>query len=388
MKKNCPHCGSVNEDVQFCVNCGADIAFQFVKQEKASDNTRASDGDANTYCMQCGAELKAGARFCTKCGHESRVNLQPKRRCPVCKVELPDRAVFCPFCGMDLKARSTPSDMTARPVRLYTPTVPTRAVAPKPLVNLAKKNIEQTALTILKQVASSSAFLTGVIAYTLTIVFTFCLSISSIGGYFSDVVWMIIMIAMIPSVLIAIGLWMVYMSSNNRLGGYQNTAGLTLIKTIVVIETVLTVVSTVAMAIYVPISYSKEVQILSSWGISEDNLTKITIGYLIEFALVEAILICVSIYFVKVVKSINTAKRTIKNGIPDDQVSPFAGVMSFIIVAVCIIATIVALIDNNALLSLIYLSVAVSSTAFGIIIFAYRSKMKIAMMQRIAQIHY
>lgn len=29
MKKNCPHCGGVNEDVQFCVNCNADISALF-----------------------------------------------------------------------------------------------------------------------------------------------------------------------------------------------------------------------------------------------------------------------------------------------------------------------------------------------------------------------
>ena len=29
MKKNCPYCGSVNEDVLYCENCGRDVSHQF-----------------------------------------------------------------------------------------------------------------------------------------------------------------------------------------------------------------------------------------------------------------------------------------------------------------------------------------------------------------------
>ena len=57
-RPKCPHCGMiVIAEATFCQTCGTRLV---VPQEPAPAPI--------LFCVQCGAELREGARFCPKCG--------------------------------------------------------------------------------------------------------------------------------------------------------------------------------------------------------------------------------------------------------------------------------------------------------------------------------
>ena len=50
-------------------------------------------------CNNCGAELKAGAKFCPKCGTPVKQENEIKSFCPGCGAELKPGTIFCGNCG-------------------------------------------------------------------------------------------------------------------------------------------------------------------------------------------------------------------------------------------------------------------------------------------------
>ena len=51
-----------------------------------------------TKCANCGAAIKATAKFCPECG--TKVEAAPKKSfCSECGAELAPGAKFCPECG-------------------------------------------------------------------------------------------------------------------------------------------------------------------------------------------------------------------------------------------------------------------------------------------------
>ena len=51
-------------------------------------------------CLNCGAALKPGAKFCPSCG--TRVEDRPSETCPACSRPVPTGVKFCPGCGAAL----------------------------------------------------------------------------------------------------------------------------------------------------------------------------------------------------------------------------------------------------------------------------------------------
>lgn len=80
-------------------------------------------------CINCGAELKPGALFCTNCGAKAASQQQPQQQsgfaaaprpgksagktCPVCGKTVPAGYVFCTACGASLSAPEPANDRTA-----------------------------------------------------------------------------------------------------------------------------------------------------------------------------------------------------------------------------------------------------------------------------------
>lgn len=49
-----------------------------------------------TFCVNCGAKIASGAKFCPDCGTPA---IPVKRICTACGAELPADTKFCPDCG-------------------------------------------------------------------------------------------------------------------------------------------------------------------------------------------------------------------------------------------------------------------------------------------------
>ncbi|MDR2596774.1 MAG: zinc-ribbon domain-containing protein [Treponema sp.] len=60
------------------------------------------------FCLQCGNELKDGAKFCAKCGcavpTETAQTVPIEKRCASCGTVLKDGVKFCPKCGCAVSA--------------------------------------------------------------------------------------------------------------------------------------------------------------------------------------------------------------------------------------------------------------------------------------------
>ena len=72
------------------------------------------------YCMNCGAELAEGARFCTECGSPTRLGAgivgpeeQERVSCPSCGAPNDPNNVFCGACGAVLATNSAHSMLSA-----------------------------------------------------------------------------------------------------------------------------------------------------------------------------------------------------------------------------------------------------------------------------------
>ena len=85
-----------------CPKCKAEVSGKFCRQCGTAMPLPAKD--AATLCPACGASVRAGARFCTKCaapltGSAGRVAVQAGVKCLHCGAELKPGAKFCKSCG-------------------------------------------------------------------------------------------------------------------------------------------------------------------------------------------------------------------------------------------------------------------------------------------------
>lgn len=96
----CDQCGAeVPAGAAFCSSCGSAIP-------KAE--TAVSDNADEIKCEHCGAMIKRGLRFCTSCGNpvdstpipaETPVETVAERVCPNCGAKIEDNTAFCTECG-------------------------------------------------------------------------------------------------------------------------------------------------------------------------------------------------------------------------------------------------------------------------------------------------
>ena len=79
----CPNCGAdVKANAKFCPECGKKIEQESKK------------------CPNCGAEVKANAKFCPECGKKLT---EENKKCPKCGAQVKSGAKFCPECGEKLQ---------------------------------------------------------------------------------------------------------------------------------------------------------------------------------------------------------------------------------------------------------------------------------------------
>lgn len=353
-------------------------------------------------CEKCKQEIPDGSAVCPHCnaavgappepppspgtadaGPEQPASPRPAALfCQNCGAPLPQRAKFCSACGT--KTDNGP----AQP--LYTPPAPPAPDGPAypyPQVPYAPPRPTTGATparNVLWTMCTSPLALVAAITYSLSVL----LSLFNVLAFnSSSSIWNLIMsripyydfdmdfyhmyqifrgtytssaiIGMVPVILIAIGLWLIYASAAQR--GVR-TSGLTIIKVILIIQFVaVCIILFIALAVLV---------IAGAAMAGYDEVVAVIIGAVIVVAALAVLLI---LYFVKAVQTVNTIRGTFLFGNPSDRVSAYVAVLTFISAGFTVIT---AFFSTGALSTLSSLCSAAASICFGIFLFSYRGKMR------------
>lgn len=223
------------------------------------------------------------------------------------------------------------------------------------------------AVNLMKTLGSSPKFLAAAILYSVAVLFNLLASFGASDvistlyyyganyGFDPDVFYPMMsalegstvvsaVIGAIPSILLAVGMWLFYTTCRNTQSGNVSTVGLTICKVITIINLVLlccVVLFLVAMVMIFIIAFA---------GMGEINYYSYSDGYygatsaafvitllVIVSLIVAAVLALVIAYQVSILRVINRIKGSALNGAPDNRISRFlTGFMMVIGVLTCL----------------------------------------------------
>lgn len=302
--------------------------------------------------------------FCPNCGHQNQNGMR-----------------FCENCGAPLQASA------AQPVQ-----APYAAVPRLDPVTAA-----------LKRAATSPVYLTAAIAYSCAVLFSMISTMSggavgqlvnsvnnllySVGGgsfemmLYAEVVNQAMrtvtpvlavfsFLLNVPMILTAVGLWMVF-ASGKKTGVPMQTAGLTIIKVLVIIG--LVGVSLVLAA--------AEILLLAVLANSADSVGGYGVGMIVGIMLGLAVGLGIGILlYIKQIGTINTICRSIRSHRPYDSVSMFVIVMCFVGGAGNVLNTLSSLaLGTGAAAMLNAAALATAQITFGLLLLNYRKAMRMLM---------
>lgn len=301
------------------------------------------------------------------------------KNCPHCGTGLPDDAEVCTNCG-----------------------------APQPYFEISEQEkvtedneMKKSVLTEVKSVCASRWFFAAAFTYTAAAIFdlinaflpsSFLIPLlsgaddtayapytisSGIGNAEPTVIGLIYsavtIVASLLPVVTAVGLWLTYMSAAKSRGEDMKLTG---------INTVRVSVMTSYGAICIRITVLEIMAFLSLKNLSAGSYVGDALLSVYLFALMiglTAALPFIIVYYIKLIKTINTIGQTIATGIPSDKISTFVAVLMIIMGGSSAISAITNLTAFNALVFVSELCRTVSFIAFGMMLFAYRGKMRAIM---------
>ena len=287
------------------------------------------------------------------------------KKCFRCKNRIANDASFCPVCGVDFTRLSEPNSLV----------IPT-----------------------LKKMATSPLYLACAIAYTCQIVFSICsliwdrasvismlqeylgsgaaslemsMAVNSLSQDFSgiDVAFFL---AYIPTILMSVGIWMLFLSAKNETNDTLNPSGLTFVK----VSTIISIVCLILTTLFVEFIF-----FILAWAFKgiADDLSSVVVTLMVMFAV---FMVFPIFMYIKVVTTVNTMKRTIQTQVPSYKVSVFVAVMSIVSGA----GQIISLLNSISLFSVLStVSMAVACIGFGVFLFRYRKEMQMLMAGNIQQ---
>lgn len=252
-----------------------------------------------------------------------------------------------------------------------------------------------------KKLFASPVVLVATIALTLTCLLKI-INVFSIPAavYLGDAVYavaivsvLLVLIAMVPSLLICIGLWITYASAVGK-GTSLKTGGLTTISVSLMIYRVL-------LYIYLGCSAVAVIMMMVEGFIVGYGAEKLLIALVaLLCAIIIALVIALPlIFYTFASKTVRQMKNTARTGQPSESVSSFVAVMCFITAAISLSSTLFSYLYSRLLTQLAfgYLDISipinmssvgnviasVCNSAFciavGIFLFQYRGKMKTLM---------
>ena len=273
--------------------------------------------------------------------------------CPNCGQQLEDEDVFCPNCGANtasdaenvISQAPVPDNQSAQyesPV-VSQPQQANQTQYATPSGNSAGLN---PAILALKRAITSAPSIIAAALFTVSVLFSVYImalgsdsvaqlavqimktaglnvSVSSgslLTGFLSAIV------ASLPSLLIILGLWLTIGSASKKNTDRMSTAGLTIIKVIMIISFVAVIAAFAAAIVLIVIALLFGADAL---GFSSENAASIALA-LISVLILVGIFVFVIIYYVQIIKTIGAAKSVASLGRPSRRISGFVGVMQFI----------------------------------------------------------
>ncbi len=314
--------------------------------------------------------------------------------CPNCGAQNENEATFCKNCGAKLAASQ--GEPQAQPAEAFTP----NAAQPQPAnsyTNYAPYQApvpENPVIGTVKRVAASPVFLTAVILFTVSLVMEIISSFAPSNALVSflydfarengfgyemrqflneydflleqDVAG--ILFSSAPTIVMAVGLWLIYAAAKKPNASGMSSAGLTVAKVMTIISLVLISIVTALFAIaFLGVSVGLNYA---------DGIPDFAFGivYGIMFVVAVAFVLYI-VYLAKIIQSLNTVKNTVNSGIASDKVSGFVGVMCYIVGVITALNSISGLLFSVPTF-LSSLCSGVATVLFGVVLFRYRNAMR------------
>lgn len=321
--------------------------------------------------------------------------------CPNCGTQNDENVAFCKNCGTKLADSQPVNDQNAaaqQPEAQPQPQVQSSVNYAAPIMRVKPVRSSHPVINAIKEIGASPLFIVAVITFSCALLFSILnLFTKSSGVLYSiegilnrlgisnlnSILWRINQfsivsgfIALIPTMLYTVGLWLVFAAAQNRNNNGMSTSGLTMIKVLEIIALIFTCIGLAVVEIVCVFGI-----IMASnpniYGYDYGNdympaistyasiiLVAVAIGALIGFILA-------IVYHAKIISTINTVKSAIITGKADYKVSGFVAVMNFILAFFAVFGLFSGGFFN-------FLSGVCSVTAlicFGVLIFKYRSAM-------------
>ena len=260
------------------------------------------------------------------------------------------------------------------------------------------------AVNILKKIGSSPMFLVAAICYSASILLSLLSSLfmwsggNSIlsnfmydYGYYFDydsyytslasINLMSVFTGSVPSILIAISLWLIYTACKDRRTGGVATTGFTIAK---VISIILIVISSLGVALVLLSGV-----ILIIFSLRELNSYRgfgyyfspefIVVLLVIILAMALALLVFMIIYYAMFVKTINRIKATAYTGIADNRISGFVIVFGYIFSVLSVLGGCSSLFAIQPVLGISAISSGVAAFLISMCLSNYKKSMNVLM---------
>ena len=240
-----------------------------------------------------------------------------------------------------------------------------------------------------RQLLSSALVIAGAVCFSLYIilylagVFTgeavsFINTLLSFESYVIScspfVIMIISAVCVVPDIILAVGVWLIYSAAAKRSIRSIKTSGLTVIRVITIIKFVVCMIFFAAVLFM--LGFEAVVIFTGSQNILPVDMTAYNTALAILITALALLCAVFVIYYIMLIKSLTTIKKTISSGRPSAKVSVYAAVISFLL-ALFFAASAIAFLR----LECIFLAVsgglrAAAFILFGIFLLIYRNRLR------------
>ena len=260
---------------------------------------------------------------------------------------------------------------------------------------------------LLRRLGSSGAFLVGVILTTVAFLFNLLIGIGNVTQLvrmlpaYSNTDFQRVLAtslasiigALITSGLVVLLLWLIFGAAANKRSPKMGTGALTTFKVFFIIGLVgvclLLTVWVIFGVLFLILGDNRDAaEFLQGLnGMLAQFGTQLPMAALSEkvlfavlFCALTLVLVFTILYFAKLLKTINTAKRVVRTGRPDDRVSPFAAILIILGAVFSVfrfLSNLLGALGTAGLLSgIVALLSAAAAICFAVVIFKFRSGMR------------